>query len=150
MGQHGGGGSDEVYEVDLFTVLTALGSGLHRDLAPISDEGQWALANALAKDAVGQDWSFAGATTQDVYDAVRESRRSLASPMALVPVDIADADVLIELGVDPEGPTDLDSLIAAGSAVMVIPGLALLAYTGKGSRRRDGTRSVTIPLPGKN
>jgi hypothetical protein len=149
MAQSGSGGSDEVYELDLFTVLTALGSGLHRDLTPVSDEGQFTLANALAKDAEGQGWSFAGATNREVYDSVRASRRVLASPMALVPLEIAEADVLIELGVDPQGPTDVDSLIAAGSAVVVIPGLVLLGHTGKGSRRRDGTRSVTIPLPNK-
>jgi hypothetical protein len=31
----------------------------------------------------------------------------------------------------------------------VVPGLVLLAHAGKGSRRRDGTRSVPIALPGK-
>ena len=38
----------ESFEVDLFTVLTALGSGLHADLTPISEGGQYALANAPA------------------------------------------------------------------------------------------------------
>jgi hypothetical protein len=139
----------EVYELDLFTVLTGLGSGLHGDLTPVSDEGQYALANALVQDATAQGWSFAGTTTQGLYDAVRSSRRRLASPMALVPVDIADPEILCELGVDPNGPTELDALIAAGSAVTVMAGLALLASTGAESRRRDGTRSVRIPLPGQ-
>jgi hypothetical protein len=89
-------------------------------------------------------------STDDLYEAVRSSRRQLASPMALVPADVAEPDVLVELGVDPQGPTDLAGLIAAGLAVEVIPGLALLAYAGHGSRRRDGTRSVTITLPRKN
>jgi hypothetical protein len=140
---------DEVYDLDLFTVLTALGSGLHRDLTPISDQAQYTLANALAEDAVRQRWAFAGISTQDLYDAVRRSRRELASPMALVPVAVAEPDVLVELGVDAAGPTTVVGLIEAGAAVEVVPGLLLLAYTGRGSRRRDGTRSVTIALPRK-
>jgi hypothetical protein len=70
--------------------------------------------------------------------------------MALVPTDVADADVLLELGVDPGGPTDIPGLLKAKAAVQVVPGLVLLAHAGgPGSRRRDGTRSVTIALPGK-
>jgi hypothetical protein len=139
----------EVYELDLFTVLTALGSGLHRDLTPISDEGQYTLANALAQDAATQRWAFAGISTRDLYDAVRRSRTELASPMALVPVAVAEPDVLVELGVDAAGPTTVLGLIETGAAIEVVPGLLLLAYTGRGSRRRDGTRSVTIALPRK-
>jgi hypothetical protein len=146
-GETSGGG--EVYELDLYTVLTALGSGLHRDSTPISDEAQWTLANALARDAVTQQWGFAGVTTRALYDAVRASRRRVGAPMALVPTEVAEPDVLVELGVDPAGPTDLPGLIAAGIAVEVIPGLVLLSYAGHGSRRRDGTRSVTIELPRK-
>ncbi len=137
----------EVYELDLFTVLTALGSGLHRDLTPISDEAQYTLANALAQDAVTQGWLFAGISTQDLYDAVRRSRMQVASPMALVPVAVAEPDVLVELGVNAAGPTTVVGLIESGAAIEVLPGLLLLAYTGRGARRRDGTRSVTIALP---
>jgi hypothetical protein len=140
---------NEAYELDLFTVLTALGSGLHRDRTPISDEGQWTLVKALAQDAAGQEWSFAGVSTQELYDAIRVSRAQFASPMALVPTEVAEPAVLVELGVDPAGPTDLPGLIAAGAVVQVVPGLLLLGDTGKGSRRRDGTRSVRIPLPGR-
>ncbi|HEX3828888.1 MAG TPA: hypothetical protein VHV82_16630 [Sporichthyaceae bacterium] len=143
-------GSDsesEAYELDLFTVLTALGSGRHRDLTPISDEAQYTLANALAQDAVTQRWPFAGISTQDLYDAVRRSRTEVASPMALVPVAVAEPDVLVELGVDAAGPTTVVGLIESGAAIEVLPGLLLLAYTGLGARRRDGTRSVTIALP---
>jgi hypothetical protein len=144
-----GGANGEVYDLDLFTVLTALGSGLHSDMTPVSDEGQYALANALVKDAATQGWSFAGTAVSDLYDSVRAARRRLASPMALIPVDIADTDSLLELGIDAGGPTELEALIASGLAVTVVPGLVLLAFTGPGSRRRSGTRSVTLALPGQ-
>ncbi|HEY2832691.1 MAG TPA: hypothetical protein VGJ14_09720 [Sporichthyaceae bacterium] len=138
----------ESFEVDLFTVLTALGSGLHRDLTPISEGGQYALANALVLAAGEEGWSFAEVPTRKLYDAVLAARRTLTSPLALVPADVADPEVLVELGVDPQGPTDIPGLLKAKAAVQVVPGLVLLARTG-GSRRRDGTRSVTIPLPGR-
>jgi hypothetical protein len=138
----------ESFEVDLFTVLTALGSGLHRDRTPISEGGQYALANALVLAAGEEGWSFADVPTRKLYDAVLAARRTLSSPMALVPTAVAAADVLVELGVDPAGPTDIAGLLAAKGAVQVVPGLVLLART-VGSRRPDGTRSVTIPLPGR-
>jgi hypothetical protein len=99
--------------------------------------------------AAGEEgWAFAELPTRALYDAVLAARRTLATPMALVPTDVADADVLVGLGVDPAGPTDLAGLLAAGAAVPVVPGLVLLARTG-GSARRDGTRSVSIPLPNR-
>lgn len=137
-------------ELDLFTVLTALGSGLHSDLSPISDGGQFTLANALILAAGEEGWAIAGSDTAAVLAAVTKARTKLAAPLALVPTEIADEEVLVELGIDPEGPTGLSELLAAGSAVQVLPGLALLAYTGKGTRRRDGVTSVTVKLPGKN
>ncbi|MGQ0846007.1 MAG: hypothetical protein ACT4QF_17930 [Sporichthyaceae bacterium] len=139
----------ELVELDLFTVLTALGSGLHADLSPISDEGQYALANALVLAAGEEGWAIAGSDVAAVHRAVKASRVKLAAPLALIPVEIATEEVLVELGIDAEGPTDLDELLATGSAVEVLPGLALLAYTGKGTRRRDGVRSVSVKLPGK-
>jgi hypothetical protein len=139
----------ESFEVDLFTVLTALGSGLHRDLSPISEGGQYALANALVLAAGEEGWSFAHTPVRKLYDAVLAARKKLAAPMALVPVEVAEPEVLLELGVDPQGPTDVPALLQAKAAVAVVPGLVLLAHIGKGSRRRDGTRSVTIALPGK-
>jgi hypothetical protein len=139
----------ESFEVDLFTVLTALGSGLHADLTPISEGGQYALANALALTAGEEGWRFADTPTRKLYDAVLAARRKLAAPMALVPTDVAEPEVLLELGVDPQGPTDIPGLLKAKAAVQVVPGLVLLAHAGKGSRRRDGTRSVPIALPGK-
>lgn len=142
-------GSDNV-ELDLFTVLTALGSGLHADLSPISDGGQFALANALVRAAGEEGWAIAGSDPAAVHAAVKKARPKLAAPLALVPSEIADAEVLVELGIDPEGPSDLSDLLAAGSAVEVLPGLVLLAYTGKGTRRRDGVTSVSVKLPGKN
>jgi|GEM_PF-5292376 len=140
--------ASERYELDLFTVLTALGSGLHRDRTPISDEGQYALAKALVRDAAGQGWSFAGTPTHTLYDAVRSARSLVVGPFALIPVEIAQAEILIELGVDPAGPTNLDGLLAAGSAVAVIPGLFLLA--ARPGLPRSATRSVVVKLPGKS
>ncbi|MGQ0463844.1 MAG: hypothetical protein ACT4QG_00845 [Sporichthyaceae bacterium] len=137
-------------ELDLFTVLTALGSGLHADLSPISEGGQFALANALILAAAEEGWAIAGTDTAAVLAAVTKARTKLAAPLALVPTEIADEEVLVELGVDPEGPTDLADLLKAGTAVQVLPGLALLAYTGKGTRRRDGVTSVSVKLPGKS
>ncbi len=135
-------------EVDLFTVLTALGSGLHRDLTPISEGGQYALANALVLAAGEEGWGFKDIPTRTLYEAVLAARRTLTAPLALVPTDVADAEVLVELGVDPDGPTDVAGLLAAKAAVPVVPGLVLLARTA-GARRPDGTRSVPIPLPGR-
>ncbi len=139
----------ETHELDLFTVLTALGSGLHSDLSPISEGGQYALANALVLAAGEEGWAMAKFDAAKVHEAVVKTRPKLAAPMAVVPVEIADAEVLTELGVDPEGPDDLDGLLAAGTAVKVLPGLVLLAFTGKGTRRRDGVSSVTVNLPRK-
>lgn len=136
-------------DVDLFTVLCALGSGLHADATPISVGAQHILANALLVAAEQEGWSCAGPGPAELLDAVTAARRRLAAPMAVVPVDVADLAVLVELGVDPEGPTDLPGLIAAGLAVEVITGLVLLARAAGRSARRDGVRSVRIPLPGE-
>ena len=84
-----------------------------------------------------------------MYEAVLKARPKLAAPMAVVPVEIADAEVLAELGVDPEGPDDIDGLLKARAAVKVLPGLVLLNYTGAGPRRRDGVQSVSVKLPPK-
>lgn len=142
--------SSDNLELDLYTVLTALGSGMHADLSPISEGGQFALANALILAAGEEGWAIGGSDTAAVLAAVTKARTKLAAPLALVPTEIADEEVLVQLGMDPEGPSDLSQLLAAGSAVQVLPGLALLAYTGKGTRRRDGVTSVTVKLPGKN
>lgn len=142
-------GSEPV-ELDLFTVLTALGSGLHSDLSPISNEGQYALANALVLAAAEEGWAIAGTDVAAVHEAVKRARPKLAAPMAVVPIEIAEEEVLVELGVDAEGPTDLEGLLASGTAIEVLPGLVMIAFTGKGTRRRDGVRSVSVKLPGKN
>lgn len=137
-------------QVDLFTVLTALGSGLHADLSPISVGAQHVLANALVI-AAGQDgWACATETAASLLTAVQAARRSLAAPMALVPVEVADPEVLVELGIDPQGPADLDGLLAAGLACEVTAGLVLLASPGGLHRRRDNVRSVNVPLPEVN
>ena len=63
----------ESFEVDLFTVLTALGSGLHADLTPISEGGQYALANALALT----DAEMTSALTNETFVAVRKLQDEL-------------------------------------------------------------------------
>lgn len=141
--------ADETHELDLFTVLTALGSGLHNDLTPISEGGQYALANALVVAGGEEGWALATSDTKTVYEAVLKARPKLSAPMAVIPVEIADPEVLVELGVDPEGPDNLDDLIKAKTAVKVLPGLVMLNYTGTGSRRRDGVQSVSVKLPPK-
>lgn len=139
--------NSDAVELDLFTVLTSLGSGLHADLSPISNEGQYALANALVLAGGEEGWAIAESDTAAVHEAVKMARTKLAAPLAVIPAEIAESKVLVELGVDPDGPDNLDELLAQGNAVEVLPGLMLLAYTGKGTRRRDGVRSVSVALP---
>lgn len=137
-------------ELDLFTVLTALGSGLHADLTPISVEGQYALANALVLASGEENWGFETLPVAEVLSAVQTARRAFPSPMALVPTGVAEPEVLLELGIDPDGPDNLDGLMAEGMAREVVPGLVLLATPGGSHRRRDGTRSVQVKLPGQS
>ncbi len=145
-----GGPQDVPPDVDLFTVLCALGSGLHADATVISLGAQHVLANALLIAAAEEGWNCAGPTPGELLEAITAARAQLTAPMALVPVDVADAGVLVELGVDPQGPTDVPGLLAAGLAREVVPGLVLLATPGDRATRRDGVRSVRIPLPGQN
>jgi hypothetical protein len=141
--------SDDTPELDLFTVLTALGTATHADSTPISQEGLYALANALLGLAAQERWEFAGTATLVLHQAIGSARSAANAPIALVPVAIADPEVLIELGADPDGSTSLDELQEAGLAVQVVPGLVMLSAPAGGTgRRRGGTRSVTVRLPG--
>lgn len=144
------GAEDIPPDVDLFTVLCALGSGLHADATPISPGAQHILANALLVAAAEECWSCAGGGPAQLLAAVVTARGRVAAPMALVPLDVADEGVLTELGVDPAGPTDVPGLIAAGLATEVVTGLVLLARPAGRPARRDGVRSVRIPLPGQD
>ena len=135
-------------ELDLYTVLTALGTGRHHDNTPISQEAQYALAAALLRTAEEEGWEFAELTRPQLHEAIQSARTNFASPLALVPSAVAVRDVLLELGTDPAGPSDLDGLIAAGQAVEVVPGLALLAVPPGGARSRSAVRTVSVKLPG--
>lgn len=143
--------SDDNPELDLFTVLTALGTATHADSTPISQEGLYALANALVALANEEHWEFAGTATLVLHQAIASARAAAGAPIALVPIAIADPEVLVELGADPNGSTSLDELVAAGLAVHVMPGLVMLSAPAGGTgRRRSGTRSVTVKLPGSD
>lgn len=146
----GAGAQDGPPDVDLYTVLCALGSGQHADATPISLGAQHILANALLVAAAEEGWSCAGGDPAQLLDAVVSARGRLSVPMALVPADVADEAVLTELGVDPAGPMDLPTLIAAGLATEAVTGLVLLARPAGRPVRRDGVRSVRIPLPGQD
>jgi hypothetical protein len=143
--QTAGQGDDEL---DLYTVLTALGTGRHSDNQPISQEAQYALAASLLSAAAEEGWEFANVPRMKLYEAILSARTTFGSPMALVPAAVAVREVLLELGTDPAGPADLDGLIAANQATMVVPGLALLAVPPSGARSRSAARSVTVKLPG--
>ncbi len=142
--------ADGPEELDLFTVLTALGGATHADSTPISQEGLYALANALLVLAAEEKWAFAGTATLVLHQAITAARAVSNAPMALVPVDVADPEVLVELGADPSGPTNVADLVTAGLAVPVVPGLVLLSAPGGTGARRSGTRSVTVRLPAKD
>lgn len=135
-------------ELDLYTVLTALGSGRHHDNQPISQEAQYALAAALLTTAAEEGWEFANVPRPKLHEAIQSARTTFPAPMALVPAAVAVREVLLELGTDPAGPADLPGLIEAGQATEVVPGLALLAVPPSGARSRSAARTVTVKLPG--
>jgi hypothetical protein len=141
--------SDGAPELDLFTVLTALGTATHADSTPISQEALYALANALLVLAAEERWEFAGMATLVLHQAIGGARAASNAPMALVPAAVADPEVLVELGADP-GTANLDELLEAGLAVQVVPGLVLLSAPAGGTGRRRGARSVSVKLPGSD
>ena len=144
--------SDGAPELDLFTVLTALGTATHADSTPISQEGLYALANALLALAVEEHWEFAGTATLVLHQAIGSARAAAGAPMVVVPVAVADPEVLVELGADPNGPTSLPAdRVRARDPGRARPGPALRprrprpAAQRRPVRHRQAARAATDP-----